>query len=318
MRGKRILITGAAGFIGSNMTDLLSDENEVVGIDNFSNVDDRFIRPLIEDKKVRFEKADIRNAEDLKRLGRFDLVIHLAANSDVRGGSSNPEIDFDVNANGTLQVLEFMRLTDTKEIAFASSSTVYGEASVMPTPENYGPYMPISSYGASKMAGEGFITAYSHYYSFRSTIFRFANIVGKNSTHGVIYDFINKLRKDRKNLEILGDGTQRKSYMHVSDCVKSIIYVHEKLGKTDIVNLGNFGTTSVRKIADYVTEGLGLKGVNYAFTGGEGGRGWKGDVKVAELSIEKLSSLGWKNTFGSDGAIIQAVKESIEQIAVGN
>ena len=168
MRGKRILITGAAGFIGSNMTDLLSVENEVVGIDNFSNVDDRFIRPLIEDKKVRFEKADIRNAEDLKRLGRFDLVIHLAANSDVRGGSSNPELDFDVNANGTLQVLEFMRLTDTREIAFASSSTVYGEASVMPTPENYGPYMPISSYGASKMAGEGFITAYSHYYSFRS------------------------------------------------------------------------------------------------------------------------------------------------------
>ncbi len=140
-----------------------------------------------------------------------------------------------------------MRKKDVKEILFASSSTVYGEANIMPTPENYGPYLPISSYGASKMANEGFISAYSHYYGIRGTIFRFANIVGRNSTHGVIYDFIHKLLKNNKELEILGDGTQEKSYMHVTDCVDSMIYVHENLSRTDIINLGNDETTSVRK-----------------------------------------------------------------------
>ncbi len=315
MKGRRILVTGAAGFIGSNMVEKLVGDNEVVGVDNFSNVDDRFIRHLVDEKRLEFHKCDINDTESLKALGHFDMVIHFAANSDVRGGSANPMQDFESNAKGTLSVLEFMRETDSGELAFASSSTVYGEASVMPTPEDYGPYMPISTYGASKMAGEGFITAYSHYYSFRSTIFRFANIVGRNSTHGVIFDFINKLRKNPGELEILGDGSQRKSYMHVSDCVDSILYVHEKLSASDIINLGNHGTTSVRTIADAVVNGMGLSNVNYRFTGGENGRGWKGDVKIAELSIEKLSGLGWKNRFGSDESVIQAVKESLEQLA---
>lgn len=314
MKGRRILVTGAAGFIGSNMVESLLKDNEVVGIDNFSNVDDRFIRHLNPDKNFEFHKCDINDRDSMDALGRFDLVIHFAANSDVRGGSTNPLLDFESNAKGTVSVLEFMRKTDSRELVFASSSTVYGEATVMPTPEDYGPYMPISTYGASKMAGEGFICAYSHYYSFRSTIFRFANIVGRNSTHGVIFDFINKLRKNPKELEILGDGSQRKSYMHVSDCVNSILYCHERLSTSDIVNLGNRGTTSVKTIANAVVNGMGLSGVEYRFTGGSSGRGWKGDVKIAELSIEKLTQLGWKNKFGSDEAVVQAVKESLAQI----
>ena len=313
MQARRILVTGAAGFIGSNMVDALLKENEVVGIDNFSNVYDRFIRNLYGRPNFSFHEGDINNLDGMMSLGSFDLVIHLAANSDVRGGSSNPVLDFDSNAKGTLSVLEFMRQTDTPELAFASSSTVYGEASIMPTPESFGPYMPISTYGASKMAGEGFITAYSHYYSLRSSIFRFANIVGKNSTHGVIFDFINKLKKNPRNLEILGDGSQRKSYMHVSDCVNSILYVHEKLDRTEIVNLGNRGTTSVRTIADAICREMGLTGVHYGFTGGVDGRGWKGDVKIAELSIEKLTGLGWKNRYGSDESVVQAVKENLAQ-----
>ncbi len=314
MQNKRILVTGAAGFIGSNMVEELRKNNSVVGIDNLSNTDTRFIEPFLKDGSLTFHKMDILDLDSLISLEPVDLVIHFAANSDVRGGSDNPQFDFDVNARGTLNVLEFMRRKDVPEMIFASSSTVYGEPSQLPTPENYGPYMPISTYGASKMAGEGFITAYSHYYGFRASIFRFANIVGRNSTHGVIFDFIRKLMKNKTELEILGDGTQRKSYMHVTDCVGSILFLHERIVNTDIFNLGNESTTSVVRIADEVVKQMGLKGVRYRFTGGIDGRGWKGDVKIAQLAIDRMISHGWKNKYSSDEAISIAVGEVLHQI----
>lgn len=316
MEDRTIILTGSAGFIGSNMAELLIKKNRVAGIDNFANIDDRFIKPLLGNDNFTFSRVDIRDADALEAVGPADLVIHFAANSDVRGGSENPELDFDINVRGTMNVLEFMRKRDIPEIIFASSSTVYGEAEKLPTPEDYGPYMPISSYGASKMAGEGFITAYSHYYGFRASIFRFANIVGKNSTHGVIFDFIKKLQARSSALEILGDGTQRKSYMHVSDCVSSIEYVHDRSGKTDIYNLGNRETTSVVRIADEVTGQMGLSNVKYNFTGGEGGRGWKGDVKIAQLSIDKLLSTGWKNKYTSDESVSVSVGEVLNQMQI--
>lgn len=312
--GKRILITGGAGFIGSNMVEELSENNDLTVMDNLSNVDDRYIKKYQGKKGFKFLNSDIAEEEAFSRVEPHDMVIHLAANSDVRGGSKDPVVDFVNNVQGTMILLEYMRRTDTPEILFASSSTVYGEATVLPTPEDYGPYMPISSYGASKMAGEGFITSYSHYYGIKGTIFRFANIVGKNSTHGVIFDFINKLKKDNQSLEILGDGTQRKSYLHVSDCVKSMLYIHEKSTKTDIYNLGNRETTSVMKIADYVVNGMGLKNVKYNTKPGRDGRGWKGDVKVAQLRVDKMFSTGWKNRFNSDESVNTAVKETLEQM----
>lgn len=313
--GKKILITGGAGFIGSNMVELLSDQNEITVVDDLSNVDERYIRRFQGKEGFQFRKIDISGRGSLLDLEPHDLVIHLAANSDVRGGAENPLKDLNSNVIGTMEVLEYMRRKDCREIAFASSSTVYGESDVLPTPESFGPYMPISSYGASKMACEGFITAYSHYYDFKSSIFRFANIVGKNSTHGVIFDFINKLRKNPEELEILGDGTQRKSYLHVSDCVRSMVYVHENSKKTDIFNLGNDETTSVKKIGDTVIEKMGLRNVRINFTGGMDGRGWKGDVKVAQLGIDKLKSTGWKNVLSSDGAVEQAVEETLHQMS---
>ncbi len=313
--GKKILVTGGAGFIGSNLVEKLVQENDLDVLDNFSAVDDRYISHLKGRKGFAILKKDITRQADFEDMGTYDTVFHLAADSDVRGGSDRPVFDFDVNAGGTLNVLEFMRRRDIKEIVFASSSTVYGEAQRIPTPEDYGPYMPISSYGASKMAAEGFISAYSHYYGIRGTIFRFANIVGRNSTHGVIYDFMMKLRKDGRHLEILGDGTQRKSYMHVSDCVNSMVYVHKRSRKTDIYNLGNEGTTSVRKIADVVAERMGLPDVEYRFTGGEDGRGWKGDVKIAELAVKKLQGTGWKNRYSSDESVHVSAEEVLNQIA---
>ncbi len=317
MNGKHILITGGAGFIGSNMVEMLAETNRITVVDNLSNVDDRYIRRYLSKKNFRFLKEDISSLQERTDLRDVDVVVHLAANSDVRNGSNGPEVDFRNNVAGTFNLLEYMRKNDVGEILFASSSTVYGEASLLPTPENYGPYMPISSYGASKMAGEGFITSYSHYYGMRGTIFRFANIVGKNSTHGVIFDFIRKLQKNREELEILGDGTQRKSYMHVQDCVGSMIHVHERSAKTDIINLGNRETTSVTKIAHTVAEKMGLHDAKFRYTGGLDGRGWAGDVKVAQLDVNKLFSTGWANKYNSDQSVEVAVEETLEQMGKG-
>lgn len=314
MKNSRILITGGAGFIGSNMVERLIGENDITVLDNLSNVDERYVEKYQGKPNFKFVKGDLNQLPDLGIGKDIDVVIHLAANSDVRNGAEGPKIDYDNNVSATFKLLEYMRSADIGHILFASSSTVYGEASVMPTPENYGPYMPISSYGASKMAGEGFITAYSHYYDIKGSIFRFANIVGKNSTHGVIFDFIKKLEKTPRQLEILGDGSQRKSYLYVEDCVNSMIYVHDKSPKTDIFNLGNRETTSVTRIADIVTSEMGLKDVEYNYTGGINGRGWKGDVKIAQLDVEKLFSLGWKNKLDSDGSVVQATKETIRQM----
>jgi UDP-glucose 4-epimerase len=316
MKGKKILVTGGAGFIGSNMVEALVQDNEVIALDNLSNVDERYVEPFRSSENFKFIRGDINDLPSVPGLDDVDVVIHLAANSDVRNGAENPRVDFQNNVEGTFNLLEYMRKKDVKEILFASSSTVYGEATVMPTPEDYGPYMPISSYGASKMAGEGFITAYSHYYGIKGTNFRFANIVGKNSTHGVIFDFMKKLQKNNRELEILGDGTQRKSYLYVEDCVNSMLYVHEKSQKTDIYNLGNPLTTSVTRIADIVVSELGLKDVKYNYTGGVNGRGWKGDVKIAQLDVKKLASTGWKNKYDSDGAVIQATRETISQMGL--
>ncbi|MGE9811425.1 NAD-dependent epimerase/dehydratase family protein [Ferroplasma acidiphilum] len=314
MQGKNILITGGAGFIGSNMVEKLLPDNNITVLDNLNNhVGNRFITQFMENKNFHFINTDLLSF-DYGSLKGIDTVIHFAANSDVRYGSEDPTKDFQNNVVATENILEYMRKYDVKDILFASSSTVYGEASIMPTPENYGPYMPISSYGASKMSNEGFITAYSHYYGFKGSIFRFANIVGKNSTHGVIYDFINKLLKSPDELEILGDGTQKKSYMHVKDCVDSMIYVHEKLTRTDIINLGNRETTSVKTIADYVVKRMGLKNVKYRFTGGINGRGWKGDIKITHLAIDKLLSTGWKSRYTSDESVNVAVQETMDQL----
>ena len=316
MKGKKILVTGGAGFIGSNMVELLIRDNDVIVLDNLSNVDERYVKKFVDNEKFRFIRGDINDLPGMADLDDVDVVIHLAANSDVKKGSEEPAIDFRNNVEGTFGLLQYMRKRDIGEILFASSSTVYGEASQIPTPEDYGPYLPISSYGASKMSCEGFITAYSHYYGIRGTIFRFANIVGKNSTHGVIYDFIRKLQKTPKTLEILGDGTQRKSYLHVEDCVRAMIYVHEKSPKTDIFNLGNPQTTSVTKIADIVVSAMGLPDVKYNYTGGIDGRGWRGDVKIAQLGVEKLFSTGWKNRYNSDESVVQATAETISQLKI--
>ena len=310
----KVLITGGAGFIGSNAVEKLVADNEITVIDNLSNVpDDRHIRNFRKKKNFSFLKRDLADPGTFTDLPKFDVILHLAAHSDVRGGYEHPEIDFRQNIEVTRNLLEFIRQKGIKELLFSSTSAVYGEASVIPTPETYGPCKPISSYGATKLADEALIFAYSSYYHFRASVFRFANVVGKNSTHGAIYDFIKKLKENPKKLDVLGDGMQAKSYIHVSDCVNAMLFVHRLSKSTNLFNLGNHGTTSVKRIAEMVIDHLELKKVKLKFTGGFEGRGWRGDIKLAELSTEKISKLGWKNKYWSDDAINKAIGEVVIQ-----
>lgn len=303
----KYLITGGLGFIGSNMAEILAPNNDVTILDNYSNGSELNLKNIID--KVNVVRGDITRKADFEKIGRNDIVIHLAANSDVRTGSLDRESDVNINVIGTKNVLEYMVSAGVPEMIFSSTSTVYGEASQIPTEENYGPLLPISLYGATKLADEGLIWAYHHYFNIKVSIFRFANIIGRHSTHGVIHDFISKLRKNGKELEILGDGKQEKSYMHVDDCTGAILHIGGKIRDGDVVNLGNEQRTSVKRIADIVIESMGLNNVNIVYNRKYGGRGWPGDVTIAQLSVKKMNSYGWHNRYTSDEAVKKAVEE---------
>jgi len=308
VKNKRIMITGAAGFIGSNLVEFLVKENEVLGIDNLSSGTEDNIREFYSSKNFKFKKLDVKDKDEMKQvMNGIDIVFHLSANADVRRGFDDPVIDFRENALATHNLLECMREKDVKELVFASTSAVYGNAGIIPTPETYGPLKPISHYGASKLAAEAFIFSFSDNYDFKSSVFRFANVVGKRGTHGVIFDFIEKLKKDNKRLEVLGDGTQSKSYIHVEDCVRGMTELH---GKGDgLFNLGTKERTSVSKIADLVVSRY-APNAKIRYVGGPGGAGWKGDIKVMQLDVSKALRNGWKYKFEST----ESVKTAIEEI----
>jgi UDP-glucose 4-epimerase len=316
VRGKRIVITGGAGFIGSHLAEAVAPEaSEVVVLDNFSSGRPEFLSGLRDGTRV--ERVDILEGDLAGHLRGADAVFHMAADPDVRSGQVSPSRQFDQNVTGTYRVLEAMRRVDVAEILFPSTSTVYGEAKVVPTPEGYGPLLPISLYGASKLSGEALISAYAGTFGFRASIFRFANIVGPRSTHGVIHDFINKLRADPNRLEILGrpPGT-RKSYCHVDDCVSGLLAGHRSVARgVEVFNIGSDDWTTVQDIADIVVDGMGLRGVEYGWTGGvDDGRGWRGDVREMRLSLEKLKATGWRPRFSSSQAIAQAVRALLGKV----
>jgi len=231
----------------------------------------------------------------------------VAANPDVRLGASDTRVHLEQNILATYNLLEAMRRNNIKEIAFTSTSTVYGEASIMPTPEDYGPLIPISLYGASKLACEALITSYSHIFDMQAWIFRFANIVGPRSTHGITVDFIKKLQKNPNLLDILGDGKQEKSYLHVSECVDAILFlIEDSEEKVNIFNIGSEDTISATEIGKAVIEEMGLSNVEFIYTGGS--RGWKGDVPRMRLGIEKMKSLGWKPVYTSEKSVRETAR----------
>jgi len=296
----RILVTGGAGFIGSHLVDALAKENDVIVFDNFSSGKKEFLNGL----DVRIIHGDIRNLESIKKACKeVEIVYHFAADPDVRKSVSEPLENFSIDAFGTLNVLEACRLNNVKHIVFASSSVVYGNAKIPTTEED--PIAPVSNYGAAKAASEYYVSTYSHLYSIKATVLRYANIIGPRLTHGVIYDFYHKLKKNPKRLEILGDGKQKKSYLHVSDAVDATLLVARKTEKHSVFNVGSEETITAEEIGFLVVSLLGLEDVKYEFTGGK--IGWLGDVSLMLLSIEKLKSLGWKPKF----SIEKSIKDTI-------
>jgi len=304
----KVLVTGGAGFIGSHLVDyLIEGGGEVRVIDDLSAGSLGNLRRWESDPGLSFVKGDLLSpGEVLGALDGCDAVYHLAANPEVRASRASPEDHFRQNVEATYSLLEAVRKVGGVELlVFASSSTVYGEADVVPTPEDYGPLKPISHYGASKLAAEALVSAYASMYGFRAVIFRFANIVGLRSNHGVIYDFVAKLRDNQKTLEVLGDGSQSKSYLHVDDCVRGMTLGAEKASeKVEVLNLGSDDRVSVMEIAEIVIKEMGVEGCEVCLTGGvDGGRGWAGDVKVMHLDSSRLRSLGWRPRMSSLEAV---------------
>ena len=311
----KVLVTGGAGFIGSHLVDhLIEDGYEVRVLDDLSAGSLENLKQWIDHERFEFMLGDMKRRDVCEKAVRgVDAVFHLAANPEVRIGAQSPELLYETNVLITYNLLESMRKEDIKALAFTSSSTVYGEAKEIPTPEDYGPLEPISVYGGAKLAAEALIAGYAHTFDIKAVVFRLANIIGKRSNHGVIYDFINKLKANPDRLEILGDGTQRKSYLHVSDTVEAMLYLFKEFLKEDKIydayNIGSEDWITVTEIAEIVSREMGLNPEFY-FTGGvDGGRGWKGDVKIMLLNIEKAKAKGWKPKMNSKEAVEKTVRE---------
>jgi len=312
-----VLVTGGAGFIGSHLVDeLLKRGFNVRVIDNLSSGSLENIKHNIGNRSFEFIRGDLKNPEDsLKAVKNVEVVFHLAANPEVRVSTTAPEIHFRENVVATFNLLEACRKVGTVEkFVFASSSTVYGDAKVFPTPENH-ELRPISVYGASKAACESLICSYAYLYGFKAASLRYANIVGPRLRHGVIYDFLMKLKKNPNVLEVLGDGTQKKSYLYISDTIEATLLVTDKLTeKFETYNIGNEDWITVAEIAEIVSKVAGFK-PKIVFTGGTpDGRGWPGDVKYMLLSIEKIKKLGWKPKHTSREAIELTAKALAKEV----
>lgn len=292
----KTLVTGGAGFIGSHIVDRLMERgDEVIVYDNMSTGIDDFIKGYLNKPNFKFIQGDILDLEKLKEeMEGVDLVFHMAAHADVRSGLHDHKVDLEQNLIGTINVLEAMKENDVKKIAFASTSSVYGDAAVIPTPEEY-PFFPTSLYGSSKASAETYIATFCEYYGMTAYIFRFVSWVGERYTHGLVFDFLNKLKKDPKKLYILGDGTQRKSYLYVKDGVDAIFTIIDKAkDKINVYNLGNNEILTVTESAKEIVDEAGYKDVEFEYEGGD--KGWVGDNKYVLLDTKKLQELGWKPT----------------------
>ncbi len=310
-----ILITGGAGFIGSHLVDAVIEHVERVCVyDNLTSGSLENLSRWVADPRFVLRRNDLRsiNATDLKNYG---TIFHLAANPDVRASAATPRSQYEQNVAATFALLESIRKADSvKTLVFSSSSTVYGDASVVPTPEDYAPLEPVSVYGASKLACEALIAGYAHTYGFNAIILRFANIVGPRGRHGAIFDFVQKLKADPRRLEILGDGTQKKSYLYLDDLVEAVLLSLEKSsGRVEVLNVGSEDQIDVKSIAEIVIGEMGLSEVNLVLSGGvDGGRGWKGDVKNMCLDIRRLRSLGWRPKHTSTEAVGLAARQLVQ------
>mgnify|MGYP001404559679 FL=1 len=304
----KAFITGGAGFIGSNLTDrLLQNGHEVRVYDNLSTGQLRFLDNAKNDERFSFVEGDLLDEDTLsKAMEGFQMVFHFAANADVRFGTDHPRRDLEQNTIATFNVLEAMRHQSIRKIAFASTGSVYGEAEVIPTPEDAPFPIQTSLYASSKLAGESLISSYCEGFDFQAWIFRFVSILGERYTHGHVFDFYKKLKRDPTRLEVLGNGKQRKSYLYVQDCIDSILLAIEKgQKKVNLFNLGVDGYCTVNDSIGWICEALGVDPkLNYS--GGE--RGWIGDNPFIYLDTQKINQMGWKPKLGIQEAILKTIK----------
>lgn len=307
----KYFITGGAGFIGSHMAGRLIADHQVTVYDNLSSGQMGFIAPHLDQPNFRFIRGEVGDLQKLTAaLDGHDAVCHFASNPDIARGAVETDLDLRQGALLTYNVLEAMRNTTVKEIIFASGSGIYGDLGQTAAAEDYGPLLPISMYGAAKLAGEALVSAFCHLFDLRGYVFRFANVVGARQTHGVGYDFIRKLGRDPSRLEILGDGSQSKSYIHVSDVVEAMLLVQAKAEeRVNIFNVATDDYIEVAEIAGLVIEEMGLKGVVCRYSGGD--RGWKGDVPVVRFNLSKIHRLGWQAKYTSREAMRKAVRDML-------
>ena len=305
----RYFVTGGAGFIGSNMVDrLLSEpENEVVAYDNFSTGRREFLEDALKNKRFTLVEGDTLDLDAMtKAMKGCEFVFHFAANADVRMGCEHPKKDLEQNTIATFNVLEAMRANGIKRIGFSSTGSVYGEAEVIPTPEDAPFPIQTSLYGASKLACEGLLAAYAEGFGYTAYIFRFVSILGERYTHGHVFDFCKKLKDDPNHLHILGDGHQKKSYLYVKDCMAAILTVVRNAKEK--VNIYNLGTDEYVEVNDSVRFICGKLGVKPEFTYAGGERGWIGDNPFIYLDTKKVRSLGWTPKATIEDGVVKTVE----------
>jgi UDP-glucose 4-epimerase len=302
------MVTGAAGFIGSTLVDrLLALGHKVVGYDNLSTGNERFLAEALKNPDFEFHRADTLDAFALTRaMSGCDTIWHFAANADVRFGTSHPRRDLEQNTIATANVLEAMRVNQVRDILFSSTGSVYGEATVIPTPEDAPFPVQTSLYAASKLAGEGLIAAYCCGFGMRGVVFRFVSMLGERYTHGHVFDFVRKLLDDPNRLPVLGDGHQRKSYLYIGDCVTAMLKVQANMPEVlDVFNLGADSYCTVRDSIGWIGARLGVS-PQLEFTGGD--RGWIGDNPFIYLDTKKIRATGWSN----DLTIREGVERTVD------
>lgn len=310
----KVLVAGGAGFIGSHLTDaLLKEGHSVVCVDNYFIGTKQNVLHLISENNFKLIEQDLCELNAMQKIfeeENFDYVFHLAANSDIQASAANPSIEYNNTYTTTFNLLECMRKNNVKNLFFASTSAVYGEKEGKCVGEETATLNPISYYGAAKLGSEGLISAYSYMNDMNVLVFRFPNVIGPRLTHGVIFDFIKKLKANSTKLQILGNGRQAKPYMHVYDLVNAIMLFKMRDKGVTVFNVGVENQTTVTEIAQIVCEGMGLKNVEFCYTGGEGG--WKGDVPKFAYDLSKLHNAGWYPKLESKDAVIETVKEVLK------
>jgi UDP-glucose 4-epimerase len=311
----KVFVTGGAGCIGSQLClHMLNQGHDVVAYDNLLLGKEEFLKPSLKHPRFQFIKDDLLTDKTLsRRLDGMDLVFHLAANSDISLGRQRTDLDLQYGVIATYNTLEAMRVAGVRDIIFSSTSAIYGDAKIKPTPEDFGPLEPISLYGASKIAAESLCSAFAHNYGMKTWIYRFANLVGPNLTHGVIFDFVHKLKANPRELSVLGNGTQKKSYLNVDDCIEGMLFGFKNAkSQVNIFNLASQGVTPVKVIAEHVVKKMSPQ-AKVQF--GSEDRGWVGDVPYTWLSPNKLEALGWTANKTSDEAVFSAIDSAIQQYA---